>query len=138
MSIPEALYHDPEERRQDKRIPKNLRVEFREFKFPLVQQPTREARCIDISAGGMCISCSEQYSEQTKLQVKIFIPGFNKYHPGYFKVFESDAGQFFQAIAELVRVKEVLPLSRYELGIQFLDIDSQDWSALRKFILRTG
>jgi c-di-GMP-binding flagellar brake protein YcgR len=118
-------------------LPKNFRVEIREFRFPLARQPKFEVKCLDISAGGMSFECRRKYEEQTKLQVKIFIPSFNKYHPGYFKVFESDAGQFLQAIAEVVHVKDIVPLTTYALGIKFLDVDYDDWQALRNFITKS-
>ena len=32
----------------------------------------------------------------------------------------------------------VVPLTRYDLGIKFLDVDYDDWNALRTFISRTA
>lgn len=126
------------EQRRDLRLPKNFRVEVREFKFPLARQPKFEVSCADISAGGMKLECRKKFEAGTKLQVKIFIPSFNKYHPGFFKVFESDAGQFLQAIAEVVRVQDVVPLTSYAMGVKFLDVDQDDWTALRNFITRSS
>jgi len=125
------------EKRRDLRLPKNFRVEIREFRFPLVRQPRFEVSCADISAGGMLLECRKKFEAETKLQVKIFIPSFNKYHPGFFKVFESDSGQFLQAIAEVVHVTDVVPLTSYALGIKFLDVDHDDWQALRNFITKS-
>lgn len=122
------------EKRKDCRLPKNFRVEVKEFKFPLARQPKFEVCCADISAGGMKIECKRKFDEGTKLQMRIFIPSFNKYHAGFFKVFESDAGQYLQAIAEVVRAKDIIPLTKYELGVKFLDVDYDDWNALRNFI----
>ncbi|WP_245588388.1 PilZ domain-containing protein [Desulfocurvus vexinensis] len=127
-----------DDRRNDFRLPKAFRVEVTEFKFPLARQPRYEVLCADISVGGMKIECSHKFEPETKLQVKIFIPSFNKYHAGFFKVFESDAGQFMQAIAEVVRLRDVVPFTRYEMGIRFLDIDHDDWQALRKFISKSA
>ncbi len=125
------------DKRKDFRLPKNFRVEIREFRFPLARQKSMEVRCGDISAGGMLVQSPQRFEVGTKLQVKIFIPSLNKYHPSYFKVFESDAGQHLQAIAEVVREDTVVPLTRYDLGIKFLDVDYDDWNALRNFISRT-
>ncbi len=127
-----------DEKRKDFRLPKNFRVEVKEFKFPLARQPKFEVQCTDISAGGMKVECNRKFELQTKLQIKIFIPSFNKYHPGFFKVFESDAGQYLQAIAEVVRLRDVVPLMKYELGIRFLDVDHDDWNALRNFIMKSS
>ena len=123
-----------DDKRRDCRLEKNFRVEIREFRFPLAKQPSFEVHCADISAGGLLLECRRKFAVGDKLQVKIFIPSLNKYHPGFFKVFESDAGQFLQAIAEVVRADEVVPFTSYHLGIRFLDIDHDDWNALRNFI----
>ncbi|NJB69422.1 c-di-GMP-binding flagellar brake protein YcgR [Desulfobaculum xiamenense] len=122
------------DRRQETRLPKNFRVELREFRFPLARQPKHEVCCADISAGGMSVECGRKFQEGDKLQVKIYIPSLNKFHPGFFKVFESDAGQYLQAIAEVVRVQDIMPLTRYKHGIRFLDVDYDDLQALRSFI----
>lgn len=122
------------ERRQEVRLPKNFRVELREFRFPLARQRKHAVCCADISAGGMSVDCGQKFKEGDKLQVKIYIPSLNKFHSGFFKVFESDAGQYLQAIAEVVRVEEVMPLTRYKHGIKFLDVDFDDLQALRRFI----
>lgn len=125
-----------EDKRKDCRLGKHFRVEAREFRFPLAKQPSFEVRCADISVGGLLLECRRKFKEGDKLQIKIFIPSLNKYHPGFFKVFESDAGQYLQVIAEVAWVDEVLPFTSYHLGIKFLDIDHDDWNALRNFITR--
>jgi hypothetical protein len=84
----------------------------------------------------MSVVCGQKFKDGDKLQVKIFIPSLNKFHSGYFKVFESDAGQYLQAIAEVVRIEEIMPLTRYKHGIRFLDVDFDDLQALRRFISR--
>ncbi|GAB6177979.1 PilZ domain-containing protein [Desulfobaculum senezii] len=124
------------ERRREVRLPKNFRVELREFRFPLARQKKHEVSCADISASGMSVVCGQKFKDGDKLQVKIFIPSLNKFHSGYFKVFESDAGQYLQAIAEVVRIEEIMPLTRYKHGIRFLDVDFDDLQALRRFISR--
>ena len=126
----------PPEKRKDYRLPKNFQVEVREFKFPLARQKTHEIFSVDISAGGLLVECGQNFAVGEKLQVKIFIASLNKYHPGFFKVFESDAGQHLQVIAEVVRSEERVPLTRYVLGLRFLDVDQDDWNALRKFIMK--
>jgi len=122
------------EKRRHLRLPKEFRVEVSEFRFPLARQPKIELQCVDISEGGLCVTCARKFSPGDKLQVRIYIPSFNKYHPGFFKVFESDIGQYVQVIAEVARVDEVAPLSSYELGLRYLDVDEDDKRALHAFI----
>lgn len=125
-----------EEKRDHQRLSKPFQVEIREFAFPIQRQPTIEVHSADISGGGLLIHCSRKFSEGDKLQVTVHIPSLNKFHPGFFKVFESDVGQSLTAVAEVVRVQEVSPLRSYALGLKFLDIYEDDWKALENMILK--
>lgn len=122
------------EKRRYLRLPKEFRVEASEFRFPLSRQPKFELPCVDISEGGLCVECARKFEPGDKLQVRIFIPSLNKYHPGFFKVFESDIGQYLQVIAEVARVEEKTPMRKYVLGLRYLDVDVDDKKALNAFI----
>ncbi len=128
---------EDQNRREYVRIPKKYRVEVQEFVFPLKRQKKTVVECADISAGGLKINCNQRFTNGEKVQVKVFIPSFNKYHPGFFKVFESDLGQFLQAVAEVAWVREQIPMVSYEIGLKFVDVYEDDWNALRKMILST-
>ncbi|MFW5731361.1 MAG: PilZ domain-containing protein [Desulfonatronovibrionaceae bacterium] len=123
------------DRREFVRVPRKFRVEVQDFVFPLAQQKPTRVECADISAGGLRIICSRRFAEEHKVQVKVFIPSFNKFHSGFFKVFESDVGQYLQAVAEVAWVREAVPLTSYETGLRFVDVYEDDWLALRKMIL---
>lgn len=127
---------DQSERRKFMRLPKNYRVEIRELAFPLNQQKWLPLECVDISAGGLRLTTPRKFSSGQRLQVKIYIPGLNKFHPSFFKVFESDVGQSLEAVAEVAWVKEILPLAKYELGLRFVDVYEDDWRALHNMIKR--
>ncbi len=122
------------ERRRYERLPKNFRVEVREFKFPLAQQRPVDVCCTDISSGGLRVECADRFEKGDKVTAKIHIPSLNKYHPGFLKVFESDTGQYLQAIAEIMWVEETGGEPAYALGIRFLDVDQDDWKALSNLI----
>ncbi len=111
-------------------------MEIQELLFPLSSQKKTRVESADISEGGLRVSCNRRFSNNQKVQVKVFIPSLNKYHPGFFKVFESDTGQFLQAVAEVAWAREVVPLVKYELGLRFVDVYEDDWQALRKLILK--
>lgn len=125
------------ERRRYERLPKSFRVEVREFKFPLAQQPSLDGCCTDISSGGLRVECPDRFESGDKVSVKIHIPSLNKYHPGFLKVFESDTGQYLQAIAEIMWVEEREDEPGYALGIRFLDVDEDDWRALSNLIQKS-
>ncbi len=122
-----------EERRKFARLPKNFRVELRELDFRAGREKI-STRCVNVSAGGLLLEVSRAFDLEQKVQVKLFVPNLNKFHPSYFKVFESSTDQDLLAVAKVVRVKEKLPLQLYELGIEFLDIYEDDWQALYKML----
>jgi c-di-GMP-binding flagellar brake protein YcgR len=126
--------HQETEKRDHQRLRKPFQVEIRLFAFPVQSQPTIEVHSVDISGGGLLLHCSRKFAVGDKLQVTIHIPSLNKFHPGFFKVFESDLGQSLTAVAEVVRIEEIVPLRDYALGLKFLDVYEDDWKALENMI----
>lgn len=122
------------ERRESVRLPKNYTVELRKFVFPLWDQPTLTLASVDISQGGLKVCCPESLDQGEKLQVKVYIPSLNKFHPGFLKVFESDAGQSLTAIAEVVHVER--KGGTCNAGLRFVDVDEDDWKALHGVIVK--
>ena len=122
------------ERRQHTRLPKSYRLELAEFAFPLKDQPRISATCEDVSAGGLSVVVPRRFEVGDKVQVRLHMARLNKFHPGFFKVFESDMDQSLQAVAEVVRVVERIPFSRYCLGLRFTDVYDDDWRALHGLI----
>jgi len=108
---------------------------MRKLAFPLSGQRRIELDCVDISCGGMRIQSTARLEDGQKLQVEISIPRLNKFHPGYFKVFESATSQTLKAVAEVAWVRNLDSSVRYEAGIRFLDVDEDDWKALYRILL---
>ncbi|NCC24563.1 MAG: PilZ domain-containing protein [Deltaproteobacteria bacterium] len=125
------------ERRQHDRLPKSYTVEVREFIFPISRQPKVTMTCVDISSGGLAVLSPKRFEPGEKLQVKISIPRLNKYHSGFFKVFESDVGQYLQAVAQVAWTVEKVPFTSYSMGLEFLDVYEDDWKALSSLIKKT-
>jgi len=125
-----------EEKRAHVRLSKPFAVSIKPFVFPLQRQSATQVHSVDISEGGLLVHCAKRFQVGDKLQVTIFIPSLNKFHPGFFKVFESDVGQSLTAVAEVVRIQEIATLRDYATGLKFLDIYEDDWQALRMLILR--
>lgn len=122
------------ERRQHTRLPKSYRLELAEFAFPLRDQPRISATCEDVSAGGLSVVVPRRFEVGDKVQVRLHMARLNKFHPGFFKVFESDVDQSLQAVAEVVRVEERAPFCSYCLGLRFIDVYDDDWRALHGLI----
>lgn len=124
-------------RRKFERIDKSYRVEISEFKFPLNRQPKQEVTSADISAGGLSVESSRRFEIGDMVQIKVYIPRLNKFHPGFLKVFESDIGQYVQAIAEVVWTERT-PAGKYQLGIRFENMDEDNVTALKNLVTRAS
>jgi hypothetical protein len=120
------------EKRAFQRLPSNFRVEISRLGFPQSKMPRLEIESMDVGGGGLLLQSPERFEPGDNLMLRLYISGLNKFHPGFFKVFESDVGQYLQAIAEVVRAESVP--GGYALGIRFTDVDADDAKALRDFI----
>ena len=122
------------DRRQFQRLNKELEVEVRKFVYPLKNQRIIKTKCLNISPGGILLDIPEKFNVGDKVQLTLYIPGLNKYHPSFFKVFESSVNQSLVAVAEVVRVE--LKGGSYKIGIKFLNIYEDDWKALYNLLMR--
>lgn len=124
----------PENRRQYERLPKHFRVDVSRLAFPLQAQSTHTTAAADISAGGLRVETSQAMEVGDLVQVRVYIPSLNKFHPGFMKGLESDLNQYLQAIAQVAWVEAVVPGSSYTLGLRFSDVDGDDWRALKSLL----
>jgi c-di-GMP-binding flagellar brake protein YcgR len=123
-----------DERRQYERLPKNFRVELKELAFGASNNQAVQTRCLNISAGGLLLEVPRSFSQGQKVQVRLYVPSLNRFHPSFFKVFESSLEQSLLAVAEVARVQEKVPLQLYQVGIKFLDVYEDDWQALYRML----
>ncbi len=122
------------DRREYKRLNKELKVEVRRFVFPVKSQRVIASRCLNISPGGILLEVSEPFAVGDKLQLTLYVPGLNRYHPSFFKVFESSVNQSLIAVAEVVRIERAF--GTYRMGVKFLNIYEDDWKALYNLLMR--
>ncbi len=122
------------ERRQYDRLNKELRVEVKKFVYPLKNQRVIKTKCLNISPGGILLDIGERFELGEKLQLTLYVPGLNRFHPSFFKVFESSLNESLVAVAEVVRVE--LRGGSYKVGVKFLNIYDDDWKALYNLLMR--
>lgn len=116
------------------RLPKTYAVEVIPLAFPMPKEGAL-TRCCDISMGGLCVETLEaSFSIGDVCQVKAHIPLLNKFSPGFFKVYENDADQYFMALAEVTWAKAVG--GQYLVGFKFVNVHSDQLKALEKLIER--
>ncbi len=123
---------DTDNKRRWVRLPRPYRVQARELVFPIAKDPLIDGTCNDISKGGLCVESSSPLPVGTRLHVTVHIPLLNKFSSGFFKVYENDAEQYFQAIAEVTWSR--LDGGSYLLGLSFVNVDEEICKALGKLV----
>ncbi len=124
--------NDDENKRRYLRLPRPYRVQARELVFPIAKDPLIDVECTDISKGGLCVESPSPLPVGTRLHVSVHIPLLNKFSSRFFKVYENDAEQYFQAIADVLWVR---PNSgSYLLGLHFVNADDELCRALDKLV----
>lgn len=120
------------ENRRYVRLPKAYSVEIKKLRFPIAQEVDLESNSADISEGGICIESHMPFEIGGKMQVRVNIPLLNRFAPGFLKIYENDAEQYFMAIAEVVWCRMVD--ERYMIGMQFINVDESQLRALSALI----
>lgn len=121
-----------ENKRRYMRLPRPYRVQARELVFPITRDPLLDVNCNDISKGGLCVESRSPLPVGTRLHVNVHIPLLNKFSSGFFKVYENDADQYFQTIADVAWVKSAG--SRHLMGLRFVNADPDLCQALGKLV----
>ena len=128
----DAIQVEEDNKRQYLRLPRPYRVQARELVFPIAKDPLIDVACNDISKGGLCVESSSPLPVGTRLHVSVHIPLLNKFSSGFFKVYENDAEQYFQAIADVAWVRSRNGV--HLMGLQFVNADEELCKALGKLV----
>ncbi len=131
-SSPSSVDQGNENKREYLRLPRPYRVQARELVFPIAKDPLIDAESRDISKGGLCVESEASLPVGTRLHVTVHIPLLNKFHSGFFKVYENDAEQYFQAVADVSWSRP--SGGRYLLGLAFVNADEEIAKALNKLV----
>ena len=128
----QQLHPEEENKRQYMRLPRPYRVQARELVFPIAKDPLIDVACNDISKGGLCVESDSPLPVGTRLHVSVHIPLLNKFSSRFFRVYENDAEQYFQAIADVAWVKARNGV--HLMGLQFVNADEDLCKALGKLV----
>lgn len=123
---------DAENKRQFLRLPRPYRVQARELVFPIAKDPLLDVNCTDISKGGLCVESRSPLPVGTRLHINVHIPLLNKFSSSFFKVYENDADQYFQAIADVAWIKA--SGGTHLMGLRFVNVDEDLCTALGKLV----
>lgn len=134
FSVPPQPSDEDAEKRAYQRLPKTYHVEVIKLDFPMPKEGIR-TRCCDISPAGVCVeSGAAPFETGDACQLRIQIPFLNRFAPGFFKVYENDAEQFFTALAQVAWIKP-LP-GQFLVGFKFVNVHADQQKALEKLIER--
>lgn len=123
---------DNMDKRQYQRLPRPYRVEARELVFPIARNPLFASECCDISRGGLCVESPKMLPVGTRLQISVHIPLLNKFSPSFYKIYENDAEQYFNAIADVAWARPSGGM--YLLGLTFINADPDMCKALGSLV----
>ena len=132
MGAPSREAQDEENKRRYMRLPRPYRVQARELVFPIAKDPLLDVNCNDISKGGLCVESQSQLPVGTRLHINVHIPLLNKFSSSFFKVYENDAEQYFQAIADVAWVKASGGM--HLMGLRFVNADEEQCRSLGKLV----
>jgi c-di-GMP-binding flagellar brake protein YcgR len=122
----------PENQRQYLRLPRPYRVQARELVFPIARDSLFETETRDISKGGLCVESDALLPVGTRLHITVHMPLLNKFSSGFFKVYENDADQYFQVIADVSWSRPVG--AKYLLGLRFVNVDEDIAAAVNRLV----
>lgn len=121
-----------DDKRRHLRLPRPYRVQARELVFPIAKDPLIDSQLSDISKGGLCIESPIHLEPGSRMHISVHIPLLNKFTSGFYKVYENEAEQYFQAIAD---VSWSRPSSgAYLIGLHFVNFDEQIAEGLDRLI----
>ncbi|MEK6814860.1 MAG: PilZ domain-containing protein [Nitrospirota bacterium] len=121
------------ERRRFKRLPESFRVEWAEVAFGSGRKKAA-SETKDVGAGGLLIESSEPYGIGTVLNLKISVPEWKKFRPGFLRYDWTSAPEPLVALGRVVRVEEILSGRLYEIGVAFTGMDEIEQGALGRLL----
>ena len=86
------------------------------------------------SARGLLIESSEPYGIGTVLNLKISVPEWKKFRPGFLRYDWTSAPEPLVALGRVVRVEEILSGRLYEIGVAFTGMDEIEQGALGRLL----
>ncbi|MDL2272769.1 PilZ domain-containing protein [Desulfovibrio sp. OttesenSCG-928-I05] len=133
VSAPAMPNDDDVNKRAYQRLPRPYPVEVAKLSFPMNKSGVIETTCCDISKGGLSVEApSSSLAVGDTCQLKVLIPTLNKYSSSFFKVYENDAEQYFNALGEVAWIKPIG--GRRLMGFRFVNVVAEQSQALERLI----
>ena len=124
-----------EDPRQFQRLPKEVKIEVSELKYPLPLDASAVARTKNISPKGLCFTSATPYEPKATLTANIYLAGWQRHKKSLSYLLDDQAhAKPLTVIAQVVWCDKNEAEASYEIGIRFHDIHQDDYQALKKFL----
>ncbi len=122
------------ERRKFARMNKESLIEYKELAFSLKDNGYQKSNIQNVSGNGLLFLADTGFEIGTKLGLKIKIVGWDKEKNDFYKFDETAMPEPLSVIARVVRIEEVKENELYEIGVEFVNVEPENWDALKKYI----
>jgi hypothetical protein len=120
-------------RRKFDRLERGDEILIKRFSYPETGQ-FQKAKILDISGGGLQIESRSFFEEKAVLKIEMNFTGWQRFTPRFLKYFGEAADQPLVVLAEVIRCKQLIAGTKYEIATKFSGIDESHRLALIKFI----
>lgn len=123
-----------QERRRYFRLPKEARITCQEITYPLGQAPEFDVRMVDVSEGGVGFADAPKHFEEGQpIQVALLLQGWHRHTSEFLKYDDTSVSRPLTAVGQVVRCAQGQD-GKYEVGVVFLDIWGDHWTAMRLYL----
>jgi len=123
-----------EQRRKFYRLPLEHVLEFTEYDFSKEKKPFNISKLKNVSGGGVLFETDRSVPIGSFIKVKMKIPGWEKFRTEFIKPDWTSETEPLVTLGSVVRVEEIEPDRRYDIGIVFQCIDEDHRNALMNYI----
>ena len=126
----------PDERRRYFRLPKEARITCQEITYPLGKSPEFDVYMVDVSEGGVGFKdAPQEFAIGNPLQVALLLPGWHRHTSEFLKYDDTSVSRPLTTVGQVTRCVQG-PDGKYEVGVEFLDIWEDHWTAMRVYLER--
>ena len=114
------------------RLKKKIPVETGKVTYPLDDKGFAKGTTENISLGGVLIDTPKKLDTGALVQLKISLPGWYRYHPGFLKLLGNSKDTPFMATGEVLRCDKIK--DQYVAAARFINVDPDDYIALQGYL----
>ena len=123
------------DKRKFQRIPREVSIEVSKVRYPMPEEAGEGGTVKDIGQDGVCFTVSTPYEPKTLLSLRIYLRGWQHHKKGVASIIDdSSATAPLTAVTEVVWSKKCSDSPDYDIGVKFIDIYGDDFSALKAYL----